>query len=420
MKEGWQTDTLGNVAAYLNRGVSPKYLDQGGICVLGQRCVRNHRIDYAPSRRHNVDAKKVSAERFVQSGDVLVNSTGVGSLGRVAQVRNTPPEPTTVDSHVTIVRPKPDEFFLDFFGYMMMTIEDAITEAGEGCGGQTELARKTLAENFTVSYPTSLPEQQRIVAILDEAFEGIATARANAEKNLGNARAIFENQRDIVFESLREDWAAQPLGELAAFRNGINYTKGSKGECIRILGVKDFRNSFDAPVDNLDTVVINGELSEQDALQMGDIVVVRSNGNVELIGRSLLVGELPEKTSHSGFTIRVRLSTGGLLPKYFCHFMKSSAERRRLVDGGIGTNIKSLNQGMLSSLTVPLPPLASQSAVVVRLDCLCSDVPTGIAMTQVRGVRASTLNRRERWFCSPRNDPSWLSASIPAPSPVLW
>ena len=199
MKNGWQIKKLGEICSFLNRGISPRYLDRGGICVLNQKCIRDHRVSYEPSRRHDARAKKVGSERLVQAGDVLVNSTGTGTLGRVAQLREAPPEPTTVDSHVTIVRPTPGTFYQEFFGYMLVVIEDAIKEAGEGCGGQTELARSALAEKFPVHYPESLPEQQRIVGILDEAFEGLATAKSNAEKNLQNARALFESHLQSVF-----------------------------------------------------------------------------------------------------------------------------------------------------------------------------------------------------------------------------
>ncbi len=163
MRAGWKQQKLGEVCDFLNRGISPKYLDDGGVCVLNQKCVRDHTVNYELSRRHDAKGKVVSKERFVRVGDVLVNSTGTGTLGRVAQVREEPDELTTVDSHVTIVRPKPGMFHLDFFGYMLTVIEDAIKEAGEGCGGQTELARSVLADRFSVSYPTALHEQQRIV-----------------------------------------------------------------------------------------------------------------------------------------------------------------------------------------------------------------------------------------------------------------
>src|SRR5271166_4612214 len=190
MNNGWQTKKLGDACSFLNRGVSPKYVDKDGIVVLNQRCVRDHRVNYEIARRHDIKAKNLSSERLLQAGDVLVNSTGEGTLGRVAQLREDPPEPTTVDSHVTIVRPAPGMFFTEFFGYVLRDIEEELKKSGEGCGGQTELNRSVLAEKFLIRFPEALPEQQRIVGILDAAFEGIATAKTNAEKNLKNAYTV--------------------------------------------------------------------------------------------------------------------------------------------------------------------------------------------------------------------------------------
>jgi type I restriction enzyme S subunit len=97
---------------------------------------------------------------------------------------------------------------------MLVVIEEAIKEAGEGCGGQTELARSVLSENFSVSYPTALPEQERIVGILDEAFDGIAKAKATAEANLQNARALFQSHLQTVFSQKGEGWVEKRLGDV--------------------------------------------------------------------------------------------------------------------------------------------------------------------------------------------------------------
>lgn len=393
MKAGWQTEKLGDVCSLLNRGVSPKYLEQDGICVLNQKCIRDHHVSYEQSRRHDQEAKPVNQNRFIQLGDVLVNSTGTGTLGRVAQVRETPTEPTTVDSHVTIVRPKPDKFYLDFFGYMLVLIEEKIKEAGEGCGGQTELARSVLAEKFTVSYPISLTEQQRIVAILDEAFAGIATTTANAEKNLANARELFESTLQLAFSNKSDGWQQRQLGELATFRNGINFTKSSKGETVKILGVKDFQNHFSATLDDLDTVTTEGKLPDTDMLKADDILFVRSNGNLELIGRSLLVGEVSERVTFSGFTIRARLNDDSLNARYLCHFLKAKTTRQKMIDGGNGANIKSLNQTTLSTLAIPLPNCPEQTSIAIMLDELSTETKNLEAMYQQKLLALSELKK---------------------------
>lgn len=166
MKNNWQTKKLGEVCEMINRGVSPKYIETDGLCVLNQKCIRDHEINFDLSRLHDYKNKKVSSDRLIQIGDVLVNSTGTGTLGRVAQVRELSVR-ATVDSHITIIRPIKNMFYNDFFGYALIFIENEIAKRGDGCGGQTELARNTLKNDFKISYPESITEQKAIVKKLD-------------------------------------------------------------------------------------------------------------------------------------------------------------------------------------------------------------------------------------------------------------
>ena len=214
MNSGWREEPLDAVCEFINRGISPTYLESGGVVVLNQKCVRDHEVNFDLGRRHNSATKKVSTERLVRAGDVLVNSTGTGTLGRVAQLRSDPAEATTVDSHVTIVRPTAGLFFQEFFGYALIAIEEQIQEGGEGCGGQTELSRAKLACGYRVRFPSDKGTQRRIVAILDEAFEGIATAKANAEKNLQNAYELFDSHLLAVFSQQGEGWTTKTVQQL--------------------------------------------------------------------------------------------------------------------------------------------------------------------------------------------------------------
>lgn len=244
---GWKTSKLGDVCEMIKRGIGPKYLEEGGVCVVNQKCVRDHSVNYALARRHNLEAKKVNEERYIKVGDVLVNSTGTGTLGRVAQVRATPREPTTVDTHVTIVRPSPNLFHDAFFGYMLIKIEKEITSSGEGASGQTELARAKLENEFFVSYPNSIPEQKRIVAILDQAFADIEQARAKTEQNLRNARELFESYLQQVFSQRGEGWVESTLGETCVFQGGSQppkseFSPSKKEGYVRLIQIRDYKS----------------------------------------------------------------------------------------------------------------------------------------------------------------------------------
>ena len=238
-------------------------------------------------------AKRVGSERLIQAGDVLVNSTGTGTLGRVAQLREAPPEPTTVDSHVTIVRPTPGEFYPEFFGYMLVVIEDAIKEAGEGCGGQTELARSVLAERFSVHYPESLAEQQRIVGLLDEAFEGIATAKANVGKNLHNARAIFESHLQSVFTQRGKGWKEKPLSELCDIKHGFAFKSeffASEGDYV-LLTPGNFYETGGYHDRGEKQKYYTGEIPRDYVLGEGDLLVAMTEQAEGLLGSPILIPE---------------------------------------------------------------------------------------------------------------------------------
>ena len=102
MANEWKEILVSQCTTLIKRGISPKYTDVGGTTVLNQKCIRNQRVSLQEARRHSEDKKKILQDRIIETGDVLVNSTGVGTLGRVAQVKGLS-ETTTVDSHITIV-----------------------------------------------------------------------------------------------------------------------------------------------------------------------------------------------------------------------------------------------------------------------------------------------------------------------------
>jgi len=367
MKAGWQRNKLGDVCSFLNRGISPKYLDQGGICVVNQKCVRDHLVSYEQARRHDVSAKTVSAERFIQLGDVLVNSTGTGTLGRVAQVREEPAEPTTVDSHVTIIRPIPGKFFPDFFGYMLIVIEEAIKEAGEGCGGQTELARSVLTEQFLVSYPTVVAEQQRIVGILDEAFDGIATAKANAEQNLQNARALFESYLQSVFTQRGEGWVEKRLGEVYDVRDGTHDSPRYHATGFPLITSKNLKReglSFDDVnmINEQDFVKIN----QRSAVHKGDVLFAM----IGTIGNPTLVTVEPNFAIKNVALFKIPQGQSGAFLK---HYLASGWVISKMMQEARGTTQKFVGLGYLRDFPINVPPLAKQLEVVESLDELSAE-----------------------------------------------
>lgn len=301
---------------------------------------------------------------------------------------------TWVNNHAHVLRPHRSDMLDDWLIYFLNA-----ADLSEYVSGLTvpKLNQGNLRQ-IEVPLPP-LDEQKRIVAKLDQAFAALDRARANAEVNLADAKTVFDAHADAMLSGVEEKWSTKSLDDIAEFRNGINFTKASRGKQIRVLGVKDFQSYFHAPDEGLDHVTVDSGFDASDYLRKGDIVFVRSNGNPELIGRSLVVETMSEETMHSGFTIRARLRNEEVLPEYLGHFLKSSLVRRKMVDGGVGTNIKSLNQGTLSRLLVSYPGRIEQIKIVEgfstirkeirRLESLCVDKLADIAALRQSMLQAA-------------------------------
>lgn len=363
--EQWKEEPLGEVCQFINRGVSPAYLERGGIAVLNQKCIRDHAVNFDLGRRHDPATKKVSPERFVRAGDVLVNSTGTGTLGRVAQLRETPAEPTTVDSHVTIVRPKDGVFYPEFFGYALVAIEEHIQEGGEGCGGQTELSRSKLASAYRIRFPVDRNEQRRIVAILDEAFEAIATAKANTEKNLQNAREVFETYLAAVFSARNASWSDRRLHSLCQ-RITVGHV-GSMANLYKPTGIPFLRSQnirpFSISMENL--VFIDDDFHAslgKSSLQAGDVAIVRTGypGTAAVIPHSLGIANCSDL---------VIVRPGPDIDAHFlCAFFNSAFGKSMVSGKVVGAAQKHFNVGAAKDVMLHLPPLVEQRAIVAAAD----------------------------------------------------
>lgn len=133
----WETVNLEKITSLISRGIAPKYSDNSDQIVINQKCIRNHMIDLSPARTHT---PKVINEKWLRFGDLLINSTGDGTLGRAAQVWFQS-QNITVDSHVTVVRPAKENliFYIGLWGVLH---EREIESLHTGSTGQTELPKE--------------------------------------------------------------------------------------------------------------------------------------------------------------------------------------------------------------------------------------------------------------------------------------
>jgi len=157
-------------------------------------------------------------------------------------------------------------------------------------------------------------------------------------------------------------WPFINLGEIADFKNGLNFSKDQYGKGVKYISVADFQDYFSAKTEEL------AELKEDFIgphylLKGGDILFVRSNGNKELVGRNLFIEESIEPITFSGFCIRARFTNENTYPRFYAYLFKSKFIRNTLSANAGGTNINNLNQGILSNLKIPIPPFSIQRKI---------------------------------------------------------
>lgn len=138
--DGWELKPVNELTQLISRGITPKYNDESGkSVVINQKCIRENKLNLELARRQD---KEIPDLKLVQKGDVLINSTGAGTLGRVTQVHEDLPD-TTVDTHVTIVRPL-QAISSAWFGAAISNLESYIETLGEGATNQLELKREVI------------------------------------------------------------------------------------------------------------------------------------------------------------------------------------------------------------------------------------------------------------------------------------
>lgn len=190
----WISKTLGELTSFISKGIPPKYVDEENentIRVLNQKCNRNFEISYNESRIHNAAVKKVPENKLLHSGDVLINSTGTGTAGRVAQIFNIP-MPTTVDGHMILLRPTKEIDPL-YYGYVIKSYQKKIESLAEGSTGQTEINRQRLQDEIYITFPKDRALQKEIGTFLfqiDEKIKNNSEINNNLEQQ---AKALYKD-----------------------------------------------------------------------------------------------------------------------------------------------------------------------------------------------------------------------------------
>ncbi|MBQ7360625.1 MAG: N-6 DNA methylase [Lachnospiraceae bacterium] len=330
-----------------------------GDTALSQEYIGNHRGDYpvlsaktqGDAIKGHIDTWKYDMEcvqittNGVNSGTVIFREKQKFSIGADTRV-------------YTLKKEFIDTVSLKYLSYAMKV------ELARGGYSWKKKSGKSIINDTVIHIPVNdkgeydTLEQNRIVAEIEKKEQEIREKENEIkEKDESVMRKFDELFGDISLND--KGWKSERVLQKKNLKNGLNYSYDENGVRIRSLGVGDFENKYSINnTDDLDEISLNQMPPEEYLLKDNDIVFVRSNGNKELVGRSVIIKTGKEPVSFSGFCIRYRNDNEEIDPVYLLYVLKTEFFRKLL--RGNGSNIKNLNQDILSALSIPVPPMPLQ------------------------------------------------------------
>ena len=370
MKNGWQTKTIGDVCEF-QRGLT--YAKGDEVDVSDNVVLRATNIDLATNRlifdelKYINDKVIVPESKKVKKGALMI-CTASGSkshLGKVALID----EDYGYAFGGFMGMLTPQNGLLPKYLFHLMTTEDYkdFIDALSDGANINNLTFDNL-KRFPVPFPP-LDEQKRIVAKLDEAFVGLAKAKENSEKNLQNARALFESHLDSVFNHRGSGWVEKRLGDLSRIKYGYTESASVKKVGPHFLRITDIQdNGVDC--DTVPYCPIDASDLPKSRLSDGDIVFARTGATT---GKSYLVSNPPESVFAS-YLIRVQLSDKELLPRFVNLFFQTYSYWDTIRAGVSGSAQGGFNATKLGKLVIPFPKSTKeQMAIVGKLDELTAE-----------------------------------------------
>lgn len=359
----WPVKLLGEICEVIGGGTPSKDKSAYYRGDIPWATVRDMRQDIISDTEFRIteEAVRDSATNIIPSGNVVI-ATRVG-LGKVCLLG----QDTAINQYLRGIIPRDAKTLKVLYLYWWLkSVSDVII--AEGTGATVQGVKLPFIKSLPLSLPP-LPEQERIVGILDNAFDGIAKAKATAEANLQNARALFQSHLQSVFSQRGEGWVEKKLGEVIQIQNGYAFKSGEYSAAgyflMRISNVQDGEITLSNPK----YIQIDDKKLERFVLKNGDILVSLT-GN---IGR---VGMIAEEHLPSVLNQRVAriVPKGSSIDRDFLfRFLLSSAFRERLQEAGHGAAQQNVSTKEIECVPISLPSLDIQRSIIEQFDEFASE-----------------------------------------------
>lgn len=355
LPSGWVETTLGQIGRWGSGGTPkasiPSYY--GGAIPW----IRSGDLPDDEIIRHEAtiteDGLKSSSAKWVDPDSVLIAMYGA-TIGKVGITTY----PITTNQAVAFVKPHESIDPRYVFRYLQAR-KSYFIQLGQG-GAQPNISQEIIKAQ-TIPVPP-LAEQRRIVIQLDALFARLARARAELDRVLNLSKKACEGLYSQAFSPFNEH-----VLKLGSVLEDIRYGTAKKcdyGDGVPVLRIPNIASGR-ISIEDLKRAHFEADELTKLYLRRGDVLVIRSNGSRDLVGRSAVVDDAAAGMLYAGYLIRLRLDESKLLPDYLHAYLSSPSARQTIEALARSTSgVNNINAEQLKALMVPAPTLEAQRSVI--------------------------------------------------------
>lgn len=369
MKKGWDSKPLIEYCYEITDGshFSPKTSPDFHYPYITVRDIVGDKINFD-------NCKRVQEKDYLElvrngckpdNGDVLFSKDG--TVGKVAL--NKTDKDFVVLSSLAILRPNHE---LILSAYLKYAVHNP-SFINEAIGKKTGVAiRRIILKNLKkihISVPESLAEQKQIVEILDKAFAAIDQAKANIEKNIENAKELFQSKLNEIFSQKVDGWEEKKLGDVCEFQNGLAFkSKSFKNDGIAVVRITNIQ---EGEVNLSKAVYVERQDYPQDLskyeVTKGDLLIAMSGATTGKIGIYQ-----NEHVSLLNQRVGKFIPSENLNKEFLYYFLSTKVEECLKISAGSAQ--PNLSTKQIKDFKIPLPEFSVQSKVVGELSDLSEKV----------------------------------------------
>jgi type I restriction enzyme S subunit len=378
MKKGWETKPLAELCEF-QRGLT--YAKGDEVEASKNVVLRANNVDLSTNRldfselKYINDRVDVPKAKIVRPGSLLI-CTASGSkshLGKVAFIDDD--YGYAFGGFMGQITPR--QSLVPRFLFHMMTSEnykEFIAALSDGAN-INNLKFDDLGK-FQIPIPP-LPEQQRIVGVLDEAFEGVATAKANAEKNLQNARALFESHLQSIFTQRGPGWVEKRFSELCDVKHGYAFEGeffSNAGQYV-LLTPGNFYEKGGYRDRGEKQKYYTGEIPKGFVLSKGDLLVAMTEQAAGLLGSPIIVPESGKFLHNQRLGLVTKKPEVPWMNEFFFHVFNTPEVRNEIHASASGVKVRHTSPAKIGAVVVAFPTsLSEQAKIVSNLAALATEV----------------------------------------------